>query len=402
MNEEQKLKYKEKYAQAKAKGEKFYPDVIYQDVLVSFAIFLLLVGLAIFIGVAGEPKADPSDAAYVPRPEWYFLFLFEMLKYFPGKLEWIGTFIIPTIAILAMFLLPFFDRNPDRHFSKRKLAITIMTVVVIGMVALTIMAVASTPPQEETGTLAVTLPEKITAGQDLYSEYCAECHGPEGEGGEIKGVEGLEGFMMKPINSQDEMYTRTDDTLYQIIAYGQPNLGMPPFGKAFGGELAPGDIEAIVTFMRYTWDDRSELPEEVKQAQAIPALAPNETPSYEVHVAPLTKRYCLSCHRPGKKNNDYYMKTYEEVMTSGINAPNNIIPGDPASILLRVINREDLENLEHPVGPMPPSKALKPEVIDIFTRWILGGAPNTAADAATKSAPAAPITTPGVTPTSVP
>ncbi len=401
MNDEQKLSYKEKYAQAKAKGVKFYPDIVYKDLIISFALFLLLVGLAIFIGVAAEPKADPNDTAYIPRPEWYFLFLFEMLKYFPGKIEWVGTFLIPTIAVLALFLLPFFDKNPNRHFSKRKFAISFMSVVVLGMVALTLMAVASTPPQEEVS-VAQTLPDKITLGQDLYSINCVECHGAEGEGGEIKGVEGLEGYQMKPINSQDEMYTRNDESLFAIIAYGQPNLGMPPFGKAYGGELSPGDIEAIVTFMRYTWDDRSELPEEVTQAQALPALGPNEVPSYEVHVAPLVKRYCLSCHRPGKKNNNYHMATYEEIMTSGDNAPNNVIPGDANSILVRVINREDLKDLEHPVGPMPPSKNLKPEVLDIFIRWVLGGAPNTAVDAAAQSAPAATApapSTPAGTPT---
>lgn len=395
MNEEQKLAYKEKYSKAKAKGVKFYPDIVYKDLLVAFALFLLMVGLAAFIGVPNEPKADPNDSSYVPRPEWYFLFLFQMLKYFPGVLEWIGTFIIPTIAVLALFLLPFFDRNPRRHFSKRKFAITIMTVVMVGIVALTIMAVATTPPQEETGTIASTISEKILAGQDLYSINCVECHGADGEGGEIKGVEGLEGFLMKPINSQDEMYTRSDETFHNIIAYGQPNLGMPPYSKAFGGELSPGDIDAIVTFMRYTWDDRAEIPAEVAQAQAIPALGPDEVPSYEVHVAPLVKRYCLSCHRPGKKNNNYLMATYEELMTSGDNAPNNVIPGDINSILIRVINREDLQDLDSPVGPMPPTKALKPEIIDIFTRWIIGGAPNTAADAALLSAPAAgaPTTT---------
>lgn len=385
MNEEQKRQYKERYAQAKAKGEKFYPDAVFQDALVSFALFLLLIGLAIFIGVASEPKADPSDAAYIPRPEWYFLFLFQMLKYFPGELEWIGTFIIPTLAVLALFLLPFFDRNPARHFSKRKFAIVFMTIVMVGIVGLTLLAVATTPAQEETGTVAVTLPEKITAGQDLYSIHCVECHGADGEGGEIKGVEGLEGFMMKPINSQDEMYTRTDETLASIIAYGQPDLGMPPFGSAFGGELTPGDVDAIVTFMRYTWDDRAELPVEVQQAQAIPALGPDEVPSYEVHVAPLVKRYCLSCHRPNKKNNNYHMATFEEIMTTGDNAPNNVIPGDANSILLRVLNREDLQDLEYPVGPMPPTKAMPQNVLDIFTRWILGGAPNTAVDAAAKT-----------------
>lgn len=389
MNEELKQAYKEKYAQAKAKGVKFYPDIIYKDALVAFALFLLMIGLAAFIGVASEPKADPNDTAYVPRPEWYFLFLFEMLKYFPGSLEWIGTFIIPTLAIGALFLLPFIDRNPKRHFSKRKFAITIMTMIMVGIVALTIMAVVTTPPQEEGELVAGTIPEQILAGQDLYSINCVECHGADGEGGEIKGVEGLEGYVMKPINSQDEMYTRSDESLFNIISYGQPNLGMPPYGKAYGGELSVGEIESIVIFMRYTWDDRSELPAEVVQAQAIPTLGPDEIPSYEVHIAPLVKRYCLSCHRPGKKNNNYHMATYEEIMTSGDNVPNNVIPGDVNSIVIRTLNREDLKDLEYPVGPMPPTKALKPEIIDIFVRWILGGAPNTAADAAQLKAPAA-------------
>ena len=155
-----------------------------------------------------------------------------------------------------------------------------------------------------------------------------ECHGAEGEGGEVKGVEGLEGFMMKPINSQDEMYTRTDETFFNIITYGQPDLGMTPFGKAFGGELGVGDIEAIVTFMRYTWDDRAELPQEASAAFAAPPLGPDEVPSYEVHIAPMVKRYCVSCHRSRhKENKNYLMETYEEIMTSGDNAP-NVIPGD--------------------------------------------------------------------------
>ena len=95
MNEEQKKAYYEKYQQAKQKGGKFYPHIIYKDLLMAFAIFLLLVGLATFVGVANEPKADPTDSTYIPRPEWYFLWLFEMLKYFPGELEWVGTVIIP-------------------------------------------------------------------------------------------------------------------------------------------------------------------------------------------------------------------------------------------------------------------------------------------------------------------
>jgi mono/diheme cytochrome c family protein len=385
VNEEQKQKYYEKYQQAKQKGTKFFPDVIYKDTLMMLAIFVALVMLATFVGVANEPKADPSDSAYIPRPEWYFLFLFEMLKYFPGRLEWIGTFVIPSLAVAALFLLPFIDRNPYRHFSKRRFALSFMSLIVIGMVALTLMAVASTPPQEETATLAATLPEQILAGQDLYSIHCVECHGADGEGGEIKGVEGLEGYILKPINTQDEMYTRTDETFFEIISFGQPNLGMPPFGKAYGGELGVSDIEAIVTFMRYTWDDRAEIPEEVTRASAIPALGPDEVPSYEVHIAPIVKRYCLSCHRPGKKNNNYLMRDYQEIMESGDHAP-NVIAGDLNNNLYRMINREEIEA----GGPMPPTRALPPEIIDLFRRWIEGGAPNTAAEAAAASPPGAP------------
>jgi mono/diheme cytochrome c family protein len=379
LNEEQKQKYLEEYKQEKEKGVKFYPDIIYKDLLVSFGIFLLLLGLAIFVGVAAEPPADPSDSAYIPRPEWYFLFLFEMLKYFPGQLEWVGTVIIPTIAVLALFLLPFYDRSPLRYWKKRKVATAIMSLIVIAMVGLTIQAAVTTPPQEET-TVATTITEKIVLGQDLYSIECVECHGAEGEGGEIVGVEGLEGVIVKPINSQDEMYTRSDQTLFSIIDYGQPDLGMPPFGLGYGGELSRGEIDAIVTFMRYTWDDRVEIPEEAAQAGALPALGPEEIPSYEVHIEPIIKRYCISCHRPGKKNNNYLMGSYLETMETGDHAT-NVIPGDLNSNNILMINRQEIEA----GGPMPPTRALKPEIIEIFERWVEGGAPETAEEAAALS-----------------
>ena len=377
MNEEQKKKYLDKYHREKERGVKFYPDIIYKDLLIAFAIFLLLVGLAIYIGVAKEPPADPNDSAYIPRPEWYFLFLFQMLKYFPGQLEWIGTTIIPGIAVLALFLLPFYDRSPLRYWKKRKLAVSIMSLIVVGMVALTVIAAVTTPPQAEASSIADTISEQIIVGQDVYSIQCVECHGAEGEGGEVIGVEGLEGVVIKPINSQDEMYTRTDDTFFNIVEYGQPELGMPPFGLGYGGELPRGDINAVVTFMRYTWDDRAEVPVEAAAASALPALGPDEVPSYDVHIQPIFKRYCISCHRPGKENNNYLMGTYEEVMTSGDHTP-NIIPGDLNSNIILMINRQEIEA----GGPMPPTRALKPDVIDIITRWVAGGAPQTPEQAA--------------------
>ena len=383
MKEEQKQEYKQKYAQAKQKGVKFWPDIIYKDLLVSFGLFILLVGLATFIGVHPEPKADPSDATYIPRPEWYFLFLFEFLKFVPGQIEWVGTSLIPALGVLVLFALPFLDKNPLRHWKNRLTGISIMGVVVLGMVGLTIRSVITTPDQVE-GAAAYTIPEKMIVGQELYAIYCVECHGPDGEGGVIAGVEGLEGVELKSISSRDEMYTRSDETLEAVVEYGQQDLGMPPFGLAYGGELKKGEIESLVTYLRYTWDDRAEIPADAAAASAIPSLLENEVPSYEVHISRIAQRYCISCHRPGKENNDYLMQSYQEMLSTGDNKANNLIAGDLNSYLILTINGEtvlDPDTGEEIIQQMPPTKLMKDEYINLFESWVQNGMPEAAADA---------------------
>ena len=446
MNDEMKKKINEKYEASIQGAERFWPDSIYKDILVAFALFILLIGLATFLGVHPEPKVDPTDASYVPRPEWYFLFLFEFLKYFPGELEWVGAAVIPGVLVMALIFLPLYDRNPKRHNSTRKFAVGLMSAIVSAMVILTLMASTDVSPlmagilslllagvlffslykkagQEipwrktalwvasfvfiglvgltyqqtlamaepvETAHIASSIGEKMSLGQDLYSIECVECHGPDGEGGEIVGVEGLEGVVVKSISSNDEMYTRNDGSLYDITAYGQPNLGMPPFGGAYGGELSPSEIEYIVTFMRYTWDDRTEVPADAVSS-AIPVLAEGEVPSYEVHVSAVVKRQCLSCHREGKENNEYLMDTYDSILKGGINAP-NIVAGDLNSILLQTIQGTELTGSDGEIiHVMPPNgKPIKDEYIDIFIRWVEAGMPETADDAAALNVEAAP------------
>lgn len=384
MDQEQKENYEARYQSEKNRGVKFFPDIIYKDAIVAFGFFLLLVGLAIFVGVATEPPADPSDSSYIPRPEWYFLWLFQLLKYFPGSVEWIGTAILPVLGILALLLLPFYDRSPFRHWSKRKLAVGIGILAIIGIAGLTIAAVVTTPPNPEFE-VAGSISEQIVQGQDLYSIQCVECHGAEGEGGEIIGVEGLEGVVVAPLNALDFIYTRSDDTIFNVIDYGQQDLGMPPFGLANGGELTKGEMDAIVTFMRYTWDDRVEIPEEAAAAGAVPELGPDEIPVYSVHVESIIRRTCLSCHRPGKENGNYLMGTYEEMLKTGDNAP-NLIAGDLNSNLIRMIHREEIEA----GGPMPPSKPLKDEWIDVLERWVLAGMPETPEDLELEAESASP------------
>jgi mono/diheme cytochrome c family protein len=362
VNDQDKQAIRQRYEEEKVKGARFFPDIIYKDTLVAFSLFILLVALAMFVGVAKEPPADPNDANYVPRPEWYFLFLFEMLKFFPGQIEFIGTAVIPGLAVLLLLLLPFIDRRLKRHPRNRPVATTVMSLIVVGMVALTIRAVMTTPPQAEA---ALTYQERVAAGQELYVEHCAECHGEEGEGGVVEGVEGLEGTYLEAINSEDYLYTRTDETTKLIVEYGQPNLGMPAFGLAYGGPLTQQEIDAVVTFVR-SWDDRVIVEEE---DLVIPALAEGEIPDYETHVYPIFKRRCISCHREGKEKGNYIMTDYESVMTSGDYAP-NVIGGDLNSNMILMINRQEIEA----GGPMPPTRPLKPEEIDIITRWVQAGA----------------------------
>ncbi|HEX9839632.1 MAG TPA: c-type cytochrome, partial [Anaerolineales bacterium] len=255
------------------------------------------------------------------------------------------------------------------------------------MVAMTVVvgARAAAYPKPEEVEVASTLVDQIFAGQDLYSVHCVECHGDDGSVAVIEGVEGLEGEEITPINSRDVLYTITDSAMYEVIAYGRPNAGMPPFGKTYGGELSKSEIDYIVTFMRYMWDDRFEIPAEALKP-LFPALAEGEVPSYEVHIQPIVKRYCVSCHREGKENNNYLMTTYEEILTTGDNVEHNISAGDMNSYLLQVVQETPIMDPEKPdeelIGVMPPSRALKPNVVDVFIRWVMNGMPKTAEDAA--------------------
>jgi mono/diheme cytochrome c family protein len=140
---------------------------------------------------------------------------------------------------------------------------------------------------------------------------------------------------------------------------------MPAYGLANGGELTTQQINAVVTFVR-SWDDRIIIEED---EGAVPALAEGEIPDYETHVFPILRRRCLSCHREGKEKGNYIMSDYESVMNSGDYAP-NVIGGDLSSNLIRMINREEIEA----GGPMPPTRPLRPEEIDIVTRWVEAGA----------------------------
>src|SRR5512144_202640 len=146
MNDQEKKAYDEEYHQAKEKGVPFFPDILFKDAVVSLIVFIILVALAYFVGAPLEARADPGDTTYTPRPEWYFLFLFQLLKYFPGQLEVSGVVLLPTLGILLLFALPFLDRSPKRHFLSRPIVTGATLVGVLAVGLLTIQAARETPP----------------------------------------------------------------------------------------------------------------------------------------------------------------------------------------------------------------------------------------------------------------
>ncbi|MFZ5879605.1 MAG: c-type cytochrome, partial [Chloroflexota bacterium] len=315
MNDETKKQINQRYERELQRGERFWPDSIFKDVVVSLGLFIVLVLLATFLGVEDSPKADPSDTSYIPRPEWYFLFLFKFLALYGqipllGKVEWLATVVIPTIGIGLLTLLPFIDKTPWRYYTRRMLPLTVMGVIVLDMVLLTMVAdvptvaedgskllgylqtamglavpglamlilyllaykrdenpvapmlwtsglaavlmVALTAlilflapvPAEAEEAVASTLIDQITAGQDLYSVHCVECHGDDGKVTVIEGVEGLEGKEVSAINSRDVLYTVNDASMAEIINYGRPDAGMNPFGKSYNAEgLTKSEID---------------------------------------------------------------------------------------------------------------------------------------------------------------
>jgi len=132
--------YKARYDELKAKGHRFWPDVIFEDAVVAALILVAIFGLVITVGVPTEARADPTNTAYVPRPEWYFMFLFQALKYFPGSLEWVGAGVLPPLALFLLLLLPLYDRSPWRSPSRRPIAMAGGVFAVIVIAYLTIAA----------------------------------------------------------------------------------------------------------------------------------------------------------------------------------------------------------------------------------------------------------------------
>jgi quinol-cytochrome oxidoreductase complex cytochrome b subunit len=164
--------------------KKFYPRQVFVDTLAVFIAFMILFGLATLAHLPLERLADPSDTGYTPRPEWYFLFLFQMLKFFNGPMEVVGTVVLPSLAILLLILTPFIDRRPLVRISRRVFAMGVIAIAGAGWGALTLGAIRSTPPETADAQIDYSgstgwmqLPPGEMAGIGYFRQAnCTQCH----------------------------------------------------------------------------------------------------------------------------------------------------------------------------------------------------------------------------------
>ena len=164
--------------------KRFFPEQAFRDTVAIFVAFVVLFVMAVVVRVPLEQLADPTDTTYIPRPEWYFLFLFQTLKLFKGPLEMIGSVVLPTLAILALVLIPFIDRGRMRKVTQRTFAGVVVLLAAIGWASLTAAAVATTPKpviaaeidfSQPTGWMQLSAVEMAGIGY-FRQENCTSCH----------------------------------------------------------------------------------------------------------------------------------------------------------------------------------------------------------------------------------
>jgi ubiquinol-cytochrome c reductase cytochrome b subunit len=129
-----------------AKMEYFFPRQVYKDIVVMAGVFAAIAALAIYSPVELLDQASPEPTDYNPEPEWYFLFLFQLLrlKIFSGQMgEFMGAIALPGLFVLLLISLPFISRNPERHPLKRPFAMSAVVLLLVGIAVLTWMAIAS-------------------------------------------------------------------------------------------------------------------------------------------------------------------------------------------------------------------------------------------------------------------
>ncbi len=247
------------------RGKAFFPHAMFHDTIMSFVVVGVIVALACvwyfsadgteagLLGPHWTEEADPGTTDFIPRPDWYFFFLFYLLRIFkwPESVV-LGTVGIPTLLLILLIALPFIDLRRERRLLRRPVAIVTTIVVVLAMGTLTWKGATA---EEALGTeLVAAVPEwaeeqgfadneTAVQGAELFAETgCAQCHVYLGIGSSNLGA---------PELSDIGAGNRGVDYFKSYVAnpaeFGNPV--MPRYGEEFGGALDDEQLTAVATFL---------------------------------------------------------------------------------------------------------------------------------------------------------
>jgi ubiquinol-cytochrome c reductase cytochrome b subunit len=299
----------------------FYPYQAFRDTVV-VSIVLLALTLMAYRGMPPlEGPADPADAGYIPRPEWYFLGLFQLLKYFPGKLEVVGAMVIPGLVAGFLALLPWIDRGPERDPRKRRLVMGIVLVGFLGVVGLTTLGWRDRPMNAPADRWSL---REIGGRHIAGYSGCAKCHSETGMADPLeaialsRGAEWVGGHVTDP----------------EMIA---PGLREPPAARS------EREVAAMVAYVRRI------------SRQPYPGFEP----TLEL-AAGVWARYCVGCHIIDGDGG----KDGPELSRAGIKDGK---PQDVATIRTWI---EDPEAID-PLADMPSfGKRLSTEQLDAISQYL--------------------------------
>ncbi len=300
---------------AKKKRERsgpFWPDQVFKDTTAAALVLVILIALAVWAWAPFAGAADPVDTTYQPKPEWTFLFIYQALKFFSGRLEPVGTVGLPLFGILLFILVPFLGKKEERNPAQRPLGMTVFAIVVVSVILLSIAGAVSQPGSDRqggSGPQVATAAKPLAPGQKalklFQSAGCIGCHMINGAGGQTG-----------PDLSNEAQQGRSEQWLIDQIKDPKshfPNTIMP----SFAGRLSAEQIVRLVDYLRNpetsdssttshasSIDEAAQAQEKPGASGSSPSLAPAERqPGMAAGIignaelgSRLFQQFCESCH----------------------------------------------------------------------------------------------------------
>jgi menaquinol-cytochrome c reductase cytochrome b/c subunit len=183
VNHAEKEAYLREYSILKNQGKPFFPYAVAKDACMAAIVMFVIIFLALLFGAELGPKADPTTTTYVPRPDWYFFFLFEVLRVMKNvpKFTPMATIGVPTICMILLFLLPFYDRSPERRIERRPVALAAGIATIVAIAYLTYTGADTGSPNSVSlkppATLTASQKQTFVAGELVVGQSgCLACH----------------------------------------------------------------------------------------------------------------------------------------------------------------------------------------------------------------------------------